>query len=98
MADPKLVLGAINEALEIKLDDGYRRQAAARCEQLREAKVREREAQVARASADPGNQPIPVATLMAELERALPDDVAIAGEPIKRRRRNVPRAVVRQYR
>jgi len=82
VGDPKLVLSALNVALEAKLDDAYRRRAAARCEQLKEAKRSEHEAQVARASADRDAQPIPVATLMAELAQALPEDVAISGEPI----------------
>lgn len=82
VADPKLGLMAINDGLEVAIDDHYRGDARLRSERLKERKNREWDEQMAKAQANPGNQPMAVATLMAELKDALPADVVISGEPI----------------
>ena len=82
VADPKLGLLAINDVLQAAIDDAYRGDAGLRSQRLQERKSREWDEQMAKAQANPGNQPMAVATLMAELKEALPGDVTISGEPI----------------
>ena len=82
LADPKLALEALNRGLVAHIDDSYRAGARSRAELLAVQKNADWEAQMAKAAAQPGNQPMAVAALMAELKDSLPEDVAIAGEPI----------------
>ena len=82
VSDPKLGLLAISDALQAAVDDAYRGDAGLRSQRLQERKAREWDEQMAKARANPGNQPMAVATLMAELKEALPGDVTISGEPI----------------
>ena len=82
LADLKFALEALNIGLDALIDDSYQARAAARGTELKTRKDADWQQQMAKASAHPGNQPMAVATLMAEIRDALPKDVAIAGEPI----------------
>ena len=82
LADPKLALDGINDGLAERAHDNYRTAAASRAERLKARKDADWEEQMTKAKANPGNQPMAVATLMAELRHALPKDISISGEPI----------------
>ena len=82
LSDPALALEALKNELAAQVDDGYHQGASARKQALSERKEAEWEAQMAKATAQPGNQPMAVAALMAALKDSLPKGVSIAGEPI----------------
>ena len=84
VGDLKLTLSALSR----RLDGGgegsgeHAAGAAARRADLAQSKAKRREAQRAKAAHRASNRPMSVAALMAELAKALPEEVAVSGEAI----------------
>ncbi len=84
VGDLKLTLSALARHLDGEAEDSAERAAAIRARRDEQAKRKDasRERQRARAEPRGGNLPMSTATLMAELAKVLPDDVAVASEAI----------------
>lgn len=82
VADPLLALQALHAVLEARASDAFKSAAAARREGAVALKAEEMEKMKARAEKTWDASPMAVPRLMAELQEALPPDIAIAGEPI----------------
>ena len=82
LASPAAGLRALRAAVERDGDAAFRRAAAERRSELAAQKTRDAEAARARAAKRWDDEPISIPRLMAELERALPDDAIVVDEAI----------------
>jgi benzoylformate decarboxylase len=82
VSEPGAALAALRSAVEREAAAGFRAAAAARNEALRALGAQEAEAQRARAAKRWDSAPISMPRLMAEVERALPDDAIVVDEAI----------------
>jgi thiamine pyrophosphate-dependent acetolactate synthase large subunit-like protein len=82
VADPKLTLGALAEALVERMTDAQREAARARGEGLAELKERETEAALEADREFEDAVPLHASVFMAELARQAPDDVIVFDEAL----------------
>jgi benzoylformate decarboxylase len=82
LADPKLALQRLTKRLSDSADDAFIAGVTERRRQLEKAKHAARKAQDEKAAAPLGNRAMSPARLMAELRKALPDNVCVASEAI----------------
>jgi benzoylformate decarboxylase len=82
VADPKLTLGALADALAERMTDAQREAARARGEKLAELKQRETEAALEADREFEDAVPLHASVFMAELARQAPDDVIVFDEAL----------------
>jgi benzoylformate decarboxylase len=82
VADPKLTLGALAEALAERLTEGQRGAARARGDELAALKQRETEAALEADREFEDTVPLHASVFMAELARQVPDDVIVFDEAL----------------
>ena len=82
VSEPGAALAALRSAVEREAAAGFRAAAGVRNDALRALRAQEAEAQRARAAKRWESAPISMPRLMAEVERALPDDAIVVDEAI----------------